>query len=516
MLKKITSCVLCLLTLCSVCLSFAGCSSSDGNFPVTVSHTKISQKPEKVVVLSDNLADIVYYLGYSTQIAALSDSCTQEELTRYIGSVGSEDNPDAEKIIASGAKYVLTEKPLPEETANALKENGIEVMLHLIPTDEEMLKALYLTLGKIFGGKTDGAQMGESSYNRLTKTLSQAESQVESATVVSFCYLYMNEAGILSSFPYNKTLPTQEGYFLNYLAATNVATNFTELKVDQDILKISNPDFIFYDDETVLNYLKDSSTLHNMSALKNSRTYMLPKEALSRQGNTMLSTQQFMLSKMFPGIVSPEATGESLQKLYGIELNKDMKYEEGSDDANVKIVQQRLVDLGYLKLAEGDSPTTYYGSMTAAAVKDFQSKNGLEATGIADFKTLEVLFNSTTLSANGTPYIPNSQGTPEAPTSAPSEPETKPSSSGSVTPSGYNITFTPDTVYKEGDESEDIRVIQQRLVDIRYISFDEGDSPTTYYGSGTKNSITMFQEDNGLEATGIADYKTLKALFDVE
>ena len=253
-----------------------------------------------------------------------------------------------------------------------------------------------------------------------------------------------------------------------------------------------------------------------MSALKNSRTYMLPKEALSRQGNTMLSTQQFMLSKMFPGIVSPEATGESLQKLYGIELNKDMKYEEGSDDANVKIVQQRLVDLGYLKLAEGDSPTTYYGSMTAAAVKDFQSKNGLEATGIADFKTLEVLFNSTTLSANGTPYIPNSQGTSEAPTSAPSEPETKPSSSGSVTPSGYNITFNPDTVYKEGDESEDIRVIQQRLVDIRYISFDEGDSPTTYYGSGTKNSITMFQEDNGLEATGIADYKTLKALFDVE
>ncbi len=509
MFKKIVSLTLCLLLLCTGIFALAGCSSADGNFPVTVGHTKISAKPEKVVVLSDNLADIIYYLGYSTQIAAVSDSCTQDELTRYIGSVGDETSPDTEKIIETGAKYVLSEKSLTEEAVKTLSDNGIEVIENLIPTDEEMLSTLYLTLGKIFGGKVDGAKMGESSFTRLTNTLAKAKNQVESATVVSFCYLYMSDDGILSSYPYNKNLSTQEGFFLNYLAATNVATNFSELKVDQDILKISNPDFIFYDDESVLNYLNESSALHNMSALKSSRTYMLPKESLSRQGNTMLSTQQFMLSKLFPGVVAPEATGESLEKLYGITLSEDMKYEEGADDENILVIQQRLVDLGFLTLDSGDSTTTYYGSKSAAAVKDFQSKNGLEATGVADYKTLTVLFNSTTLSASGSPFIPGTQQSTEAPT----ESATKPSSEGAITPSGYNITFTPDTVYKEGDESEDIKAIQERLVDIRYITFDEGDAPTTYFGQGTKNAIEMFQEDHGLEVTGIADYKTLKALF---
>ncbi len=512
MLKKIISGLLCLLILSCACVGLAGCSTADGNYPVTVGHTRISAKPEKVVVLSDNLADIVYYLGYSTQIAALSDSCTQEELTRYIGSVGSEENPDAEKILATGAKYVLTEKALPEETVTTLNGKDIEIIKLLVPTDDDMLETLYLSLGKIFGGEKDGRQMGESTYTRLNTTLNQAKNQVESATVVSFCYLYMNEAGILSSYPYNKNLPTQEGYFLSYLTATNVATNFTDLKVDQDILKISNPDYIFYDDEAVLDYLKDSASLHNMSALKNSRTYMLPKEALSRQGNSMLSTQQFMLSKLFPGSVAPEATGESLEKHYGITLTEDMKFEEGAEDENIKAIQQRLIDLGYLTLSDGDSPTTYYGSMTASAVKDFQSKNGLEATGVADYKTLTVLFNSTTLSSSGKPFIPGTQSTTEAPT----EPSTKPSAEGAITPSGYNITFTPETVYRFGDESEDIKAIQQRLDELRYITFEEGDSYTSLYGPGTERAITQFQEDEGLTATGEADYETLKALFGVE
>ena len=49
-----------------------------------------------------------------------------------------------------------------------------------------------------------------------------------------------------------------------------------------------------------------------------------------------------------------------------------------------------------------------------------------------------------------------------------------------------------------------------------YLSFDEGDSPTNYYGPGTESAISSFQESNDLAVTGVADAETLRVLFSDE
>ena len=68
-----------------------------------------------------------------------------------------------------------------------------------------------------------------------------------------------------------------------------------------------------------------------------------------------------------------------------------LKVEDENDD--VLQMQQRLEDLGYLK-KEDENVTGYYGEMTAQAVKDFQKRNGLKETGVADNATLKALFMS--------------------------------------------------------------------------------------------------------------------------
>lgn len=60
----------------------------------------------------------------------------------------------------------------------------------------------------------------------------------------------------------------------------------------------------------------------------------------------------------------------------------------GSKGADVKTLQQRLKDLGYLSGAvDGD-----YGGGTSSAVSSFQSQAGLKVTGTADVETQEALF----------------------------------------------------------------------------------------------------------------------------
>ncbi len=508
MFKKSLAIILCLLMTISLTLCLGACSKKDTNYPVTVGQTTLKEKPKKVAVLSDNLADIIYYMGYSTQICAISDACTQEELTKYISSVGDEVTPNTDLIINSDAELVLTDTPVSSVTKDKLKESGIEVINLMLPTNEAQLTTIYTTLGKIFGGNTDGAKNGANACKRLTETLSQAEKEVQGSSIVKLvCYLYLDENNALCSF--NNT--TSEGLVLDFIGATNVAANFPEAKVDKSILRLSNPDYIFCDNEKVVEYLNTRSELSTMTALTKNQTYILPKTSLQRLGGSMINTQNFMLSKMFPNSVSDATRGESLASAYGIEITDSTTYKAGDDHEDIKAIQQRLLDLGYLVLE--DSTTTYFGGMTEEAVKSFQSSQGLDATGIADKKTLETLFLSTTLSVTGSTFIPDAnieQGT-TAPAESTTE-TTEPSASNSNT-LGYNIDLSSSKSYQHGDEHQDIVAIQQRLEELLYITFDENISYTTYFGDATESAITLFQESNGLSATGVADYETLKLLF---
>lgn len=68
---------------------------------------------------------------------------------------------------------------------------------------------------------------------------------------------------------------------------------------------------------------------------------------------------------------------------------------EGNAGIAVRQMQRRLTDLRYLAEENGGS----YDAITTAAVAAFQSANNLPMTGVADPKTLEVLYGDYCISA---------------------------------------------------------------------------------------------------------------------
>ena len=86
-----------LLCFALICGMLAGCSdvrnmvsggAVAGEFPVEVAGVTISARPQKVVVLSPSLADVVLALGYETQLTAVAQECTQESLRDLRGKPG--------------------------------------------------------------------------------------------------------------------------------------------------------------------------------------------------------------------------------------------------------------------------------------------------------------------------------------------------------------------------------------------------------------------------------------------
>ena len=148
----------------------------------------------------------------------------------------------------------------------------------------------------------------------------------------------------------------------------------------------------------------------------------------------------------------------------------------GSTGSEVKKLQQRLIELGYLKgSADGD-----FGDATETAVKNFQANNGLTVDGKAGSATLAKVYSSSARKA--------------ATTTATNTP--KP-------------TNTPFTSFKNGDSGADVRKMQQRLKELGYLKGSaDGD-----FGDATEAAVKAFQANNGLTVDGKAGNATLTKLY---
>lgn len=145
----------------------------------------------------------------------------------------------------------------------------------------------------------------------------------------------------------------------------------------------------------------------------------------------------------------------------------DPTLRKGMESEEVRELQLRLIDLGYLEL---DEPTLKFGPATEGAVMRFQRQVNftealgltLDIDGIAGLKTLELIYSD----------------------SAPK----------------YCVLF--------GMEGDDIEDLQQQLKDLGYMS-----QVTGYYGETTVEALKSFQSENKLSADGMCGPKTFTLLY---
>jgi len=154
----------------------------------------------------------------------------------------------------------------------------------------------------------------------------------------------------------------------------------------------------------------------------------------------------------------------------------------GDENSSVKVLQQSLMDLGFLKI---DEAIEYYGAQTTAAVKDFQNSFGLDADGVAGTLTLRAL------EENGYLFLAESY------------------SEGTVVESESFGNITKNMLIP-GDRHQDVVLLQKALVEEGFLQTDEY---TDYYGPETEAAVLQFQEANNLKADGVAGMETIAKMI---
>ena len=152
-------------------------------------------------------------------------------------------------------------------------------------------------------------------------------------------------------------------------------------------------------------------------------------------------------------------------------LSRSSKYRSA-----VVPLQRRLKALGYYT----GSVDGYFGSGTYRAVRNFQSRNGLKVTGVADPYTQQVLYSSSAKAASGS------------------------SSSSSSSSTGYRLLYW-------GCRGDAVVRLQQALIDAGYKSIVR--AADGIYGQWTYDAVRAYQKDHGLAVDGIAGKNTQNSLY---
>lgn len=398
MKNKIISVALVLMLALSSVLVFSGCG--DGEYPVEVANIKISSEPKNIVVLDASTADIIECIGYEVKMVGRSDEVNQKSLSAA-PSVGSAQSPDINKIIDIGADLVFVNDSLSDESRAKLDENKINVVNIAVAGSQKQLETTYTTVGRILGGNTVGAAKGEEAYSKLISQMEDIKSKVtavdNNAALNTVCYMYSVNGKLRLT-----TSGTYGDMLLGYTGCVNVAVNIDENKVEVNTLKVANPNYLFYSDEQTLQAIKDDSVLSGLSAIKDRKTLMISADEMNRQGLSAINTLNKMVGFIHPELAvkdsdnessdtsATEAVVKSVADDYKIKLDDDLSLAPDDENDNVKAMQQRLFDLGYID--DEENVTGYYGEVSKTAVSDFQSKNGLKDSGEADKETLAALF----------------------------------------------------------------------------------------------------------------------------
>lgn len=381
-----------------VCGMLAGCSdvrgvisgvAAAGEFPVEVAGVTISARPQKVVVLSPSLADVVLALGFETQLAAGAQECTQESL-RDLKKI-SRDNPQA--IQDENPDLVLLD-PSSNGPAAALQEAGLTVLSIAPATDREDFERLYSQVAEALAGGGPGHEEGVRVAQDVFLTLDAINRIVPSDRVTTACYLYDLDSSAVTGDMFGSTIMTYSG-------VTNVFKSLEGGSYDFETLRISNPNAIFCPPGLAEQILSDSR-FADSQAVKDKKVFEMDPSLMEWQGRTVIETAYEISASVFPELLeenSMQVTDptEEIDSAVGSALasqeeeEDDTEYEtlsQGDQGDAVQKLQARLEELGYLD-REYDG---HFGEYTAQCVTEFQKANGLEETGIADQKTQRRLF----------------------------------------------------------------------------------------------------------------------------
>ena len=372
------------------------------DYPFTVNGITVKEAIDKVAVFDDSLADVVAYLGSTSQVklAARSEEVVHPKVD-VLPTVGTTEAPDVDKMDKLGVDLILTDEAFPDDVQKKLADEGILVLVCPPATNRTELAELYRAVACVMlGGKT-GYGVGEKRCSSLLMAMDDILRVIPEKDVPVVGGFVLDEAGTFA------TDLTLAGSMLSYARVVNLAADQSQFTAEELELAAPSTLFCVYG---LSKTLKNNPLFTNLPAVRKGNLVQLGMGELVWQGEGLINGLMRIVTTLYPeldveGLLpdnqnpsdkpdDPSDPSDNPSGTPGPEEPGDRDYpryvDADSSAADIKILQDRLIELGYLPPPSNG----LYSYWTRACVKQFQERVKLPATGTADEATMDALFAS--------------------------------------------------------------------------------------------------------------------------
>lgn len=277
-------------------LVFTGCANKnvatvEEGYPINIAGIDFTKAPERVVVLSDSLADVMLATSYEIKLYGRSTECTQHEL-RSLTDVGCKNNPDIEKIKSLTPDLIMCDGEPYEGFISKMDEINAKVLILPLAKTRMELENLYGNIGCIFGGGGKGLEKAVSVVKKILLSVDDITRQVSNDdNYITACYMF-SDGKVATGDMF-------AGKLFEFAGAVNVAEGNFEGVMSKEDLKISNPNFIFCakgQKDVILN----TPEFAGMEAINSLKIFELDETLMTRQGKTILTAVKSIAQVIYP------------------------------------------------------------------------------------------------------------------------------------------------------------------------------------------------------------------------
>lgn len=237
----------------------------------------INSVPEKIVSLSPNTTEILYYLGLETKIVGRTDYCDFPNTITNIPSVGTITDPNIETIVNLDPDIIITDGMQSASVITSIRNLGFTV---IITRSNSTLQGTYDIISDI-GLVTNTYDKANQIISNMKENIDKIKLAIKNIKNKKTVYysISLSDTGL-----YTAGDNTYINELLKEAGLINIATDMNGWTYSVENLITHNPDFIIcsnlYDSKnTILNYLP----IKNLTAVKNNAIIEIDTSFIERQ-----------------------------------------------------------------------------------------------------------------------------------------------------------------------------------------------------------------------------------------
>jgi len=246
----------------------------------------VKASPQRIVSLAPSNTEILFALGLSDRIVAVTDYCNYPPEAKTKPSIGGFSTPNIEEVIAKNPDLILAADIHKDKVIPPLEAKGLTVIALNPKTIDEVITSIEL-VGKVTGKEKEAADLAANMQKRI-KVVTEKTGKLSPEQQPSTCFVVWHDPLMIANFGTLQDELIKKAGGSNTVGLLSSKSGYAEISLETFLA--ANPAVMIAGvgmgtgEDLPLQFLTSETRLADTDARRNNRIYSIDQDLVGRAG----------------------------------------------------------------------------------------------------------------------------------------------------------------------------------------------------------------------------------------